>query len=90
MQRTKHLPVNDELMPDIASAGLSTDQQQRLIRKHCTGIDERIRNARAADDARQLVDDTCRMFGKECASEVVRSFLERYVADLFSEHWMRR
>lgn len=65
------------------------DRQEQLIRQYCHGIDERIRRSTSKEEAERIVQDTCQGFDRACESDLVRTFLKRYVNDLFAKRWSR-
>jgi len=69
---------------------LTHRRQADLIRQYCKGLDERIRAAKSKEQAERLVNETCQHFERTCESKVVRSFLKRYVHNLFVKSWNQR
>jgi hypothetical protein len=76
----------DELTSDRP---LSDGRQEQLIKEYCHGIDERIRRSASKEEAERIVQDACSGFDQACESNLVRSFLKRYVNDLFARSWSR-
>jgi len=68
---------------------LAVTQQRELIARYCGGIAVKIREASSREHAATLVHEACQGFARECPSEILRLFLDNYVADLFKQSWKR-
>lgn len=76
----------EELITNQQKLPFDQQKQEELIKKYCSGVEDRIRNAHAESDAMSIVDNVCKDLEKECESDVVRSFLQRYVSDLIEKY----
>jgi ribosomal protein S7 len=80
----------EELISERRDVKLSSSKQEELIEKYCTGIEGRIRVAGEKNNAKKIVNDACKGLEKECKSDVIRSFLQQYVRDLYENHWNKK
>jgi hypothetical protein len=62
-------------------------KQQESIARYCGDIAVKIRTAGSREQAATLVAETCQSFEKDCPSEIIRLFLNKYVTDLFNQYW---
>ena len=60
---------------------------EALIGKYCSGIEERLRQAGSRREAVLILEDACRDFERQCESEIIPLFLQRYVTNLFEQLW---
>ncbi|MBI5021523.1 MAG: hypothetical protein HZB59_08815 [Ignavibacteriales bacterium] len=77
----------EELVSETNYLNLSHSKQEELIAKYCAGIKYRISSVTAKSDANKIVNDVCKGLEKECKSDVIRSFLQQYVRDIYKNHW---
>ncbi|MBA4311393.1 MAG: hypothetical protein C0417_02070 [Chlorobiaceae bacterium] len=79
--------MNEEIISDQNKSLITPSRQKELIEKYCAGIEDRIRVTSAKNNANDIVNDACTGLEKECKSDVIRSFLQQYVRDLYENHW---
>ena len=78
---------NEELINEQQFLQLNQVRQSELIMKHCSNIEERIRDAQSKEEAEQIASAACTKFESECASSIVRMALSRYVQDKIMQYW---
>jgi hypothetical protein len=81
---------NEELFNEHQFLQLNQIRQSELITKHCSNIEERIRQARSKDEAEHIASDACRKFQDECASSIVRISLAKHVQEKVSQYWDKK
>jgi hypothetical protein len=81
---------NEELFNEHQFLQLNQIRQSELIAKHCSNIEERIRQARSKDEAEHIASDACRKFQDECASSIVRISLAKHVQEKVSQYWDKK
>ena len=63
-------------------------KQFELIIRHCSGIEERIGNARSKEEAERFVNVACEKFANECTSGIIRAALKQHMQAKVSQYWM--
>ena len=79
---------NEELFNERQFMQLGQIQQSELIIRHCSGIEERIRNARSKEEAERVVNVACEKLANECTSGIVRAALKQHMQTKVSQYWM--
>ncbi|HCA79693.1 MAG TPA: hypothetical protein DEP53_08165 [Bacteroidetes bacterium] len=74
----------DEISYDHQPGGR---EQEELIRKYCSGLDEHLRRARSRVEAEVVFRETCAQFDQSCESSVVRTFLKHQAQKVLEETW---
>ena len=62
-------------------------RQAELIRRYCSGIEERIDDAPSKEEAVHIVDETCARLEQSCESEVIRAFLRTAMEARVEHRW---
>jgi hypothetical protein len=81
---------DEELINEQQFLQLNQMRQSELITKHCSGIEERIRNARSKEEAEQISNKACSKFESECSSSIVRMALSQYIQDKIMQYWIKK
>jgi ATP-dependent Lon protease len=81
---------DEELINEQLFLQLNQIQQSELIAKHCTSIEERIRDARSKEEAEQIASKACSKFETECASSIVRMMLSQYIQVKVTQYWNKK
>jgi len=80
----------DELL-DVRRGDLHGESHQKeIIARYCSDLEHRVRSAPSRQEAKALVDASCRDFGQSCPSAIVRTFLVSYANGLLDRHWSGR
>ncbi len=69
------------------SSGYASIAQDETIRRYCSQIEERIKNAPSKAEAGIIVENACISFEQECLSDLLKNSLETYVTGLLAKHW---
>jgi hypothetical protein len=81
---------NEELINEQQFLQLNQIRQSELIAKHCSGIEERIRDARSKEEAEQIASEVCSKFESECTSSIVRMALAQYIQVKVTQYWVKK
>jgi hypothetical protein len=81
---------NEELINEQQFLQLNQIRQSELITQHCSGIEERIRNARSKEEAEQIASKACGKFEDECKSNIVRMALAQYIQVKVTQYWSKK
>jgi len=77
----------DELLDERRHDFLHDSHQKEVIARYCEGLESRLKNAANREEARALLEASCRGFEHSCPSKIVRTFLASYAEGLFRRHW---
>jgi hypothetical protein len=77
----------DELLDERRRDFLHEAHQKQLIARYCSDLENQLKNAPDRDQARALVDASCRDFAQSCPSGIVRRFLISHAEHLFRRQW---
>jgi hypothetical protein len=80
---------NEELFNEQQFLQLNQIRQSELIAKHCSGIEERIRDARSKEEAEHIAGEACTKFESECTSSIVRMALSQYLQAKVTHYWSK-
>jgi hypothetical protein len=78
---------NEELINEQQFLQLNQMLQSELIVKHCSNMEERIRDAQSKKEAEQIASVACSKFESECASSIVHMALSQYVQNKITQYW---
>jgi hypothetical protein len=81
---------NEELLNEQQFLQLNQIRQSELIAEHCSGIEERIRDARSKEEAEQIASKACSKFEDECTSSIVRMALAQYIQGKVTQYWGKK
>ena len=81
---------NEELINEQQFLQLNQVRQSELIGKHCSGIEQRIRDARSKEEAEQIASKACSKFENECTSSIVRVALAQYIQVKVMHYWNKK
>ena len=81
---------NEELINEQQFLQLNQIRQSELIAKHCSGIEERIRNVRSKKEGEQIASNACSKFESECTSSIVRMALAQYIQVKVTQYWNKK
>ncbi|MGA2623883.1 MAG: hypothetical protein ABSF91_08530 [Bacteroidota bacterium] len=82
--------INDEIIEDKDFSSIPSERQNELVNTYCSGLEERLRAVSGQKEALEIIDATCKNFDAECESDIVRSYLRKYVDSLFFKIWERK
>ncbi|MBI5474744.1 MAG: hypothetical protein HY961_20585 [Ignavibacteriae bacterium] len=63
--------------------------QDGLLARYCSEAEEKIRSATNATEARQLGNELCSQFQKECDSELLFNATRQYINDIITRTFGR-
>jgi hypothetical protein len=81
---------NEELISEQQFLQLNQIRQSELIVKHCSGTEERIRDAQSKEEAEQIASKVWSEFESECKSSIVRMALSQYTQAKVSQYWSKK
>jgi hypothetical protein len=81
---------NEELINEQQYLRFNQIRQSELIKGHCSGIEERIRNAQSKEEAEQIASKACNKFESECTSSIVRKALAQYIQGKIKHYWSKK
>ncbi len=81
---------NEELINEQQFLRLNQTRQSELIAKHCSGIEERIHDARSKEEAEKIASNACSKFESECTSSIVRMALAQYIQAKVMHYWSEK
>ncbi len=84
------MSINDEIIEDKDFSSIPSEVQNELIHTHCSGLEERLRAVSGQKEALEIINATCKNFDAECESDIVRSYLRKYVDSLFFKIWRKK
>jgi hypothetical protein len=81
---------NEELLNEQQFLQLNQIRQSELIAEHCSGIEERIRDAQSKEEAELIASEACSKFESECTSSIVRIELAIYIHGKVTHYWNKK
>jgi len=81
---------NEELINEQQFLQLNQTRQSELIAKHCSEIEERIRDAPSKEEAERIVSKACSKFESECTSSIVRMALSQSLQAKVMHYWSKK
>ena len=90
MESSRKMIRNEELINEQQFLQLNQIRQSELIAEHCSGIEERIRDARSKEEAEQIASEACSKFDSECTSSIVRIELAIYIHGKVTHYWNKK
>ena len=84
------MTINDEITEDKNFSSIPSEVQNELIHAYCSGLEEKLRAVSGQKEALEIIDATCKNFDAECESDIVRSYLRKYVDSVFFKIWKKK
>lgn len=76
-----------ESITDQQFLDLGQERQVEIFARHCTGIENRIRQAHSRKEAEEIMGNACGKLQEECINTIVQGALVRRTHELVEQYW---